>query len=50
MLSHEFRTPLQGMIGVSSTMLSYLEEGSVYVTLINNVLDLGKMDANKWQQ
>jgi PAS domain S-box-containing protein len=60
MLSHEFRTPLQGIMGVSSTMLSDLEEGSVYdcfatisassrllLTLINNVLDLGKMDADK---
>jgi len=30
MLSHEFRTPLQGIMGVASTMLIDLEEGSMY--------------------
>lgn len=30
MLSHEFRTPLQGIMGVASTMLSDLEEGTLY--------------------
>lgn len=30
MLSHEFRTPLQGIMGVASTMLIDLEEGMIY--------------------
>jgi len=30
MLSHEFRTPLQGIMGVASTMLIDLEEGTIY--------------------
>ncbi|CAB9506203.1 sensor kinase/phosphatase LuxQ [Seminavis robusta] len=63
MLSHEFRTPLQGIMGVVSTTLLDLEEDTelyeclstiaassrLLLTLINNVLDLGKMDAKKMQ-
>lgn len=64
MLSHEFRTPLQGIMGVVSITLLDLEEGSVLheqlstiaasskllLTLINNVLDLNKIEANMMQE
>jgi signal transduction histidine kinase len=61
MLSHELRTPLQGIMGVASTLMEELapEENNMFdslstvlassrvlLTLINNVLDLGKIDAN----
>jgi signal transduction histidine kinase/AmiR/NasT family two-component response regulator len=61
MLSHELRTPLQGIMGVTSTLLIDMvpEEEHLYesvsiilassrllLTLINNVLDIRKMDTN----
>jgi len=64
MLSHEFRTPLQGIMGVSSTSLADMgpEDGEIYdnlsailassrilLTLINNVLDLGKLESNRME-
>lgn len=63
MLSHELRTPLQGIMGVVSTILEDLkEEDSLFeslstiaassrllLTLINNVLDLGKVRFNQTQ-
>lgn len=64
MLSHEFRTPLQGIMGVVSTSLLDFKEGSpiheqlstiaasskLLLTLINNVLDLGKIEADMMQE
>ncbi|EEC48608.1 ethylene receptor 1 [Phaeodactylum tricornutum CCAP 1055/1] len=60
MLSHELRTPLQGIMGVASTIIEDLSSDSsmldslrtilassrLLLTLINNVLDIGKIDAN----
>lgn len=65
MLSHEFRTPLQGITGVASTMLvdmtagdgqhfdnisTILASSRLLLTLIGNVLDLGKLEAGKMQE
>ncbi|CAN0163277.1 unnamed protein product, partial [Phaeothamnion confervicola] len=61
MLSRELRTPLQGIIGVTSVMLEEAKNGDpdqlemrtmvmasarLLLTLINNVLDSGKIDAD----
>ncbi|KAL3897520.1 MAG: hypothetical protein SGPRY_013034 [Prymnesium sp.] len=62
MLSHELRTPLQGIMGVSSTLLvdmapgldlnlydgvsAILASSRLLLTLINNILDMRKMDVN----
>jgi signal transduction histidine kinase len=64
MLSHEFRTPLQGITGVASTMMvdmareddnfdnisNILATSQLLLTLIGNVLDLGKIEADKMQE
>ena len=62
MLSHELRTPLQGIMGTASTLLAdtaveigasmfdslsmILASSRLLLTLINNVLDSGKIDSN----
>jgi PAS domain S-box-containing protein len=65
MLSHELRSPLQGIMGVASTMMLDLtpEEDNIYdgvsmilassrllLTLINNVLDIRKIDLEMIQK
>lgn len=60
-LSHEIRTPISGMLGISELLLSdetlspkhqslvkkQLHAGEVLLQLVSMVLDLGKMEANK---
>lgn len=65
MLSHELRTPLQGIMGTTSTTLVDMtpEDGEMYeslssilassrllLTLINNILDLGKIESSKLEE
>lgn len=60
-LSHEIRTPISGMLGISELLLDdeslspkhqslvkkQLHAGEVLLQLVSMVLDLGKMEANK---
>lgn len=60
-LSHEIRTPISGMLGISELLLrdeslspkhqalvkKQLQAGEVLLQLVSMVLDLGKMEANK---
>ena len=60
-MSHEIRTPLNAIVGFSGLLVQNAEEGNVHheyariveensaslMVLINNILDLGRLDANR---